>query len=272
MSWLRARDSLGCWAAGDRGGGGGSERHAIVVASTISAAAGREVMGQTTPVDRNGVLTFLPMKRARWVTIYAIAMAAVESAVVVYLRALHDGVAPASVLQYQLPMRFLTIEVGREAATLVMLIAVAAIAGRNTWERFLYFALAFGVWDIFYYVWLWVFIGWPPSLWTWDVLFLIPVPWLGPVLAPVIVSLCLVGGALWLLHSTLRLSRRAWVLASVGAALVLLSFTIDYHYALTSTEPPRFRWEVFLAGIVIGVIGVGWDRALKRRLGESRSP
>ncbi len=202
------------------------------------------------------------MKRALWVGVYAIAMAAVESAVVVYLRALHEGAAPASVLQYELPMRFISIEVGREVATLVMLMAVATISGRNAWERFLYFVLAFGVWDIFYYVWLWVFIGWPPSLLTWDILFLIPVPWLGPVIAPVVVSLCLVGGSLWLLsRPVLRLSRRAWALAIVGGILVLLSFTVDYHYALLRTDPARFRWELFLPGIVIGVVGVVWDRA-----------
>lgn len=193
--------------------------------------------------------------------LYAIAMAAVESAVVVYLRALHTGPAPLSVLQYDLPTRILGIEVAREAATLVMLITVAAIAGRNTWERLLYFTLAFGVWDIFYYVWLWVFIGWPPSLFTWDILFLIPVPWLGPVLAPVIVSLCLVGGGLWLLsRPERRLSRRAWVLASVGCVLVLASFLIDWRFGLWRTDPPRFRWELFSAGIVIGVVGLVWDQ------------
>src|SRR6266568_3794774 len=213
------------------------------------------------------------IRRPLWVALYAIAMAAVESAVVVYLRALHGNAEPLSVLLHEIPDRLVAIEVGREAATLVMIVAVAAIAGSNVWERFLYFALAFGLWDIFYYVWLWVFIGWPPSLFTWDVLFLIPVPWLGPVLAPVIVSLCLVAGALWLLsRPVLRLSRRAWVLASVGAVLVLLSFTIDYHYALIRTDPPRFRWELFLAGIVIGVVAVVWDRALKGRLGEGGSP
>src|SRR5438874_2849507 len=194
------------------------------------------------------------MRRTVWVALFGIAMAAVESAVVVYLRALHSGAAPLSVLQYELPIHLLAIEVVREAATLVMLIAVAAVASRNAWEGLLYFALAFGLWDIFYYVWLWVFIGWPPSLFTWDVLFLIPVPWLGPVIAPVIVSLCLVGGALWLLsRPALRLSRRAWVLAIVGGILVLLSFTIDYHYALLRTDPPRSRWEIVSLGIAIAV-------------------
>jgi len=200
------------------------------------------------------------MRRALWVTLYAIAMAAVESAVVVYLRALHQGTAPLTVLMHEIPAPLIAIEVGREVATLVMLVAVAALAAPNAWERFLYLALAFGVWDIFYYVWLWIFIGWPPSLFTWDVLFLIPVPWLGPVLAPVIVSLCLVAGSLWLLgRSALRLSRRAWVLASVGAVLVLLSFTIDYHFALIRTDPPRFRWEIFGPGIVMGVVAVLLD-------------
>ena len=198
------------------------------------------------------------MRRALWVALYAIAMAAVES-----------GTAPLTVLMHEIPAPLIAIEIGREVATLVMLVAVAALAARTAWEGFLYLALAFGVWDIFYYIWLWVFIGWPPSLLTWDVLFLIPVPWLGPVLAPVIVSLCLVAGSLWLLgRSALRLSRRAWVLAGVGAVLVLLSFTIDYHYALVRTDPPRFRWELFLAGIVIGVVGLIRD---SRRSGNRLS-
>src|SRR2546421_3843803 len=201
------------------------------------------------------------MRRTLWVALFGIAMATVESAVVVYLRALHSGAAPLSVLQYELPTHLLAIEGAREAATLVMLIAVAAVASRNAWEGLLYPALPFGLWGIFYYVWLWVFIGWPPSLFTWDVLFLIPVPWLGPVLAPLIVSLCLVAGALWLLSRPLvRLSRRAWGLAGLGCAVVLVSFTIAYRYALARADPPRFRWEIFLVGIAIAVVGLVWDR------------
>jgi hypothetical protein len=213
------------------------------------------------------------MKRALWVVLYAVAMAAVESAVVVYLRALHTGAMPASVLAYQLPDGILAIEVGREVATLLMLIAVGGLAGRGAWERFLYVALAFGVWDIFYYGWLWVFIGWPPSLLTWDILFLIPVPWVGPVIAPVIVSVCLVAGSLWLLsRPTVRLSRRAWMLAIGGAILVLWSFMADYRFVLARTDPARFRWELFWAGIVIGVAGVVWDRAAKPPFPAAKTP
>jgi hypothetical protein len=188
-------------------------------------------------------------------------MAAVESAVVVYLRAVHPADAPLSVLLHEIPAHLVVIEIGRETATLVMILAVAALAGgarggRTVRDAFLYFALAFGVWDIFYYIWLWVFIGWPPSLFTWDVLFLIPVPWLGPVIAPMIVSLCLVAGSLWLLaHPSLRLPRLAWGLAILGGVLVLLSFTVDYRYALARSDPPRFRWELFGAGIVVAAVG-----------------
>lgn len=196
------------------------------------------------------------MRNALWVAGYAVAMAAVESAVVVYLRALHPGDAALTVLLHEIPAQLVMIEIGREAATLIMILAVAALASRTVRDGFLYFALIFGVWDIFYYVWLWVFIGWPPSLFTWDVLFLIPVPWLGPVIAPMIVSLCLVAGSLWLLaRPSRRLPRLSWALAILGGALVLLSFTVDYRYALARTDPPRFRWELFGAGVLVAVLG-----------------
>jgi len=195
---------------------------------------------------------------AIWGCIYAIAMAAVESAVVVYLRALYPVDASVAALLAVVPDRLITIEIGREAATLVMLLAVAMLAGRDRWERFLAFSLAFGIWDIFYYVWLWVFIGWPPSLFTWDVLFLIPVPWLAPVLAPLIVSLCLVAGALWwlVLHArgaTPQFPPLVWVLAGAGAALVLLSFTLDYRAVVDRVEPAGFRWGLFGTGVALAV-------------------
>jgi len=205
------------------------------------------------------------MRNSLWAACYAVAMAAVESAVVVYLRALHSGDAPLSVLQYELPTRLILIEVGREVATVVMILAVAVLAARAKREVFLYFALMFGIWDIFYYVWLWVFIGWPPSLLTWDILFLIPVPWVGPVLAPVIVSLCLIAGSVWLLaRPELRLPRLAWGLAILGAVLIILSFAVDFRYALARTDPPRFRWELFGAGLIVAIGGIALRRELTR--------
>jgi hypothetical protein len=106
-----------------------------------------------------------------------------------------------------------------------------------------------------------VFIDWPPSLFTWDVLFLIPVPWLAPVVAPLLVSLALVVGSLAFLgrHArgvTPQLPGTLRVLAGAGAALVLLSFTLDYHFALERIEPPRFRWGLFAWGVGLAVAAV----------------
>jgi len=184
-------------------------------------------------------------------------MAFVESAVVVYLRAIYypSGFTfPIAII----PDRMVGIEVGREAATLLMLIAVSALAGKDRWERFLLFCLAFGVWDIFYYVWLRVFIGWPPSLLTWDILFLIPVPWIGPVLAPLIVSVGLIGGSSWLLRLKsrgirLRFAGWHWALAVGGGLLVLASFTLDWRLTLQGEYPPPFRWWLFGPGAGCGL-------------------
>jgi hypothetical protein len=192
-----------------------------------------------------------------WVIIYAVAMAYVESAVVVYLRALYypDGFAFPLV---PMPAAMVAIEIGREAATIAMLLAISMLAGAERWERFLIFCLAFGVWDLFYYIWLWVLLRWPPSLFTWDVLFLIPVPWVGPVLAPAFVSIALVGGALLLLRRAARgqvyhLPLPAQLLLLAGVVLVLGSFVLDFRLAISQAEPPPFRWGLFVAGASLGV-------------------
>ena len=192
-------------------------------------------------------------KRLAWLTIYAVAMAYLESAVVVYLRAIyypHGFDFPLSLM----PPEMVAIETGREAATLVMLLGVAMLAGADRWERFLAFCFSFGVWDIFYYAWLWLFLRWPSSLFTWDVLFLIPVPWIGPVLAPVLVSVALVTGSLLMLRLKaqgvrLGFSGPVWTAAVTGGLLVLGSFVLDFPSVLRQTLPPPFHWGVFAIGV-----------------------
>jgi hypothetical protein len=191
---------------------------------------------------------------------YAIAMAYLESAVVADLRALYypDGFTFPLV---PLPQHMAVIEIGREAATLVMLVAVAAICGTDRWQRFLAFCIAFGVWDLFYYVWLWVFVRWPPSLLTWDILFLIPVPWIGPVLAPVMISIALVASAGWLWHlqargTRLHFSPVNWTLALTGGGLVLTAFMVDAEEAFTRGAPSAFRWGLFSAGVLLSLTGL----------------
>ena len=204
-----------------------------------------------------GALTPRDRRLITWLSVFAVAMAFLESAVVVYLRALYYPAGFDFPLQ-PMPQAMALIEIGREAATVVMLLAVAVLATPDKWERFFAFSIAFGVWDIFYYIWLWVFLGWPPSLLTWDVLFLIPVPWLGPVLAPVLVSVALIGCALWLwverrLGLLLSFSPAHWTAAITGGCLVLVSFMLDFQTALNAQLPSAFHWEVFGAGMAIAI-------------------
>jgi hypothetical protein len=193
---------------------------------------------------------------------YAVAMAFLESAVVVYLqRAL--AIDPHVLFPLQeatLVGDLALIEVGREAATLVMLGTVGWLAGRSGLERLAWAAVAFGIWDILYYAWLWVFIGWPPSPGTWDLLFLIPVPWAGPVWAPVVVSLALVGFGL-IAARQLRARRalragRVQVAAGVAGGLVVVaSFCWNAALVLAGGVPADFPWPVFAAGLALAAWG-----------------
>ncbi|MDP6776314.1 MAG: hypothetical protein QGI83_06085 [Candidatus Latescibacteria bacterium] len=198
-------------------------------------------------------------------TIFAIAMAFLESAIVVYLRAIYY---PAG---FRFPLSAIdpgtyAIELGREALSLVMLATVARLAGAPGWGRFACFAFLFGVWDIWYYIWLKVFLGWPASLLTWDILFLIPVAWIGPVLAPVLVSLLLVAGSLWAMRILDRGGRidpdlYDWAAAVVGAVIILYTFMSDVVSQLSSGGveavlafvPSAYSWPIFLVGYALMV-------------------
>src|SRR6478609_656709 len=155
-------------------------------------------------------------KRIAVLITFSIAMAALESAVVVYLRALYypDGF---TVAMKMIDQQILLVEIAREAATVIMLLGVGWLAGKNFKDRFAYFLMSFAVWDIFYYLWLKVFINWPSSVLEWDILFLIPITWLGPVLAPVICSVTMILLALVILQSNKQLTMGLWGLLLVGS-------------------------------------------------------
>ncbi|HET6373214.1 MAG TPA: hypothetical protein VFG76_07900 [Candidatus Polarisedimenticolia bacterium] len=203
--------------------------------------------------------------RGRLITllVFAAAMAFVEAAVVVYLRALYYPEGFSFPLKGMSP-EILAIELAREASTIVMLVAVSLLSGSDRWERFLHFAAAFGMWDIFYYVWLYVALGWPASLLDWDILFLIPVPWIAPVLAPVIVSASLIAGSLILLSLkrrgvTVRVSPSAWWLGVAAGALVLASFMTDWRSVVEGRPPQPYPWALFLAGETLGLGALAWS-------------
>lgn len=188
---------------------------------------------------------------------------------VVYLRALGEPIRTAAglpaaelfpltkVSQLGPHLHFVKIELMREAATLFMLAAVAGSAARTFRTWLAAFSLCFGAWDLAFYASLRALIGWPASLGTWDLLFLLPVPWVGPVLAPVIVSASLVaGGIAGLLREPPRVDRISWVLLIAGGITIFLSFIWDWRTVVDGGVPRNFPWTVFAAGELAGIIGL----------------
>jgi hypothetical protein len=187
--------------------------------------------------------------------LFSVAMAYAEAAVVVYLRAFFYPGGLTFPLP-EIPSVFLLFEAGREAATLLMLAAVAILASRAARLRAACFLFCFGVWDICYYLWLKLLIGWPRSLLDWDILFLLPLPWVGPVLSPLIVALLLTAAGLSLLLPGSRLaarkfSRRDLLLAALGASLILASYFWETGAVLGGRQPEVYPWWLLGAGILL---------------------
>jgi hypothetical protein len=219
--------------------------------------------------------------RILWVAVFAAAMAWIEAAVVLDLRVLVGRLQP-----YQpdpLPNfgGLGPAELVRECATMVMLLAAGRLAGKGRLSKWAYSAFAFGVWDILYYVFLVPLTGWPQSLLDWDILFLIPLPWWGPVAAPVAVSLLLISGGVLVILLEDRgqpgcRSAWAWAASILGATAVLYAFTADSIRAAVRGNVPaggvlpvHFHWIVFAAGFLLMAVPVGemvrrYSRILRR--------
>lgn len=223
------------------------------------------------------------MRRVPAVVLWAVAFAYVESAVVEYLRELYypleQGGFKFPVLtleQIQLMgethVRRLLIELGREVSTLIMLAAVGIAAAQNRREAWAHFLIAFGVWDIFFYIWLKLFIDWPQGLMTWDLLFLVPVPWVSPVLCPVLISLAMIAAGLAVLYyegqgRPLLASWGSWVLMFAGGLAVIVSFCWDYQSVMTGGTPDSFNWPLFTAGFLVSALT--FLRIVGRRLRQT---
>jgi hypothetical protein len=194
-----------------------------------------------------------------WLATYAIAMALVEAAVVMHLRHIYFPENPHALF----PLRLLSaddlaLELAREFATLVMMLAVALLAARGFVRRFAAFVYVFGLWDLFYYIWLKVYLDWPAQWLEWDILFLIPWPWFGPWLAPALIALLFALWGGWVLATPrdLRLRRTDALLFVTGALLALTSFLAPAWpllaggaTALHGWMPGTFAWPLYLAGL-----------------------
>jgi hypothetical protein len=200
--------------------------------------------------------------------LFGIAFGYLEAAVVVYLRSLSEPIRAAAGLptgdlfpltkfsQLGAYQRIAKIELAREASTLIMLAAVALAVARRFHIWLAAFALAFGVWDLTFYASLNLLSGWPQSLFTWDLLFLLPVPWIGPILAPVIVAASLaIGGILGLIRAPARVGWIPWMLLMLGGGIILVSFTWDWRNIVDGGVPMGFPWAIFATGELIGVVG-----------------
>lgn len=186
--------------------------------------------------------------RMIWLTAFSIAMGFMETAIVVYLRKIyypHGFAFPLIPVGPDIGL----VEFLREAATIIMLVGIGIIAGKNTTQKFAIFIYCFAIWDIFYYVFLKLLLGWPESLFTWDILFLIPVPWVGPVLAPCLVSLTMIvltGAVIYYqekgYHAHLKI--REWLLFIGGSLVIIFSFMQDYFKYLNMGGSTAHMWTL----------------------------
>jgi hypothetical protein len=198
-----------------------------------------------------------------WAAVFAFAMAMawVEAAAVFYLRTLVGRIDPHQPSPLPVQGQLGEVELVREAATLIMLAGAGWLAGTNWRARLGYGIMAFGVWDIWYYIFLRQITGWPSSLLDWDVLFLIPLPWWGPVIAPVSISLLLIlsgtivsqfGG------SESNLARGLATLNLVGVILSLLFYGRRYRRREQGPRsrshtvlPTQFNWPLFILALLL---------------------
>ncbi len=217
------------------------------------------------------------------VTAYAIAMGFLEAAVVIYLRALFYPNGFNFPLKGFIEPYILGVEWVREIATIIMLITIGMLAGRKFYEKFAYFIYSFAIWDIFYYVFLKMYLNWPSSLLTWDLLFMVPWPWIGPVLAPLLCTILMIITTFIIINFEdkgvkVKVKLTELFLVIIGMIIVLFTWMYDYgmlifsngfaKYFFTLNTNPRFievvnnyipiyfNWPLFLLGLFISSLGV----------------
>jgi hypothetical protein len=178
----------------------------------------------------------------------------------------------------------LKVELARELATMVMLATLGLAAGGRPLRRLAAFVAAFGVWDLAFYLWLRLIIGWPATVWTWDLLFLLPVPWSAPVLAPMLVAATMTVAGLHAIARDaagrpVRPSWRNWSALLGGALLAFLAFIENCRTVTAGGVPQRFNWQLLLAGLLLAAAGYALAAAGGRcddpqptRVGGERGP
>ena len=196
-----------------------------------------------------------------WLTLFAIAMANVEATLVIHMRTIYYPDNPLNIFPLEIiSHRDFAIEIVRELATVVMILTVALLAEKSLTRIFAAFVFVFGLWDIFYYFWLKVLIGWPVSWLEWDILFLIPWPWFGPWIAPVFIALLFVcwGGWVLLTEKHVHFTRGTALLFILGVLLALVAFLlpavplfIEGKESFRHFQPDEFMWRFYIIGYLL---------------------
>jgi hypothetical protein len=214
-------------------------------------------------------------RRWIWVSIFAVAFAWVEGSVVVYLREIFYGgsfyfpiVVNWDNKEY-VANPLTSIEIVREATTIIMLAAIGCLSGKNNWQKFSFFMIAFGMWDIFFYLWLKVMINWPENLMTWDILFLIPLPWIAPVLTPVLISVAMIAAGSAIIYFDekgieLKFSWYDWAIVMGCGLLMIVAFCWDWKNIIRLPDgiersgiPNPFLWGLYLPAYLLSVCWFG---------------
>jgi len=229
-------------------------------------------------------MTNVSVSKIILVSLFAVAMGFLESAVVVYLREIYypEGFSfPLKIMEGPV----LYTELFRELATLAMLVTVAMLVAQRWVIRFAWFLYLFAIWDLCYYLFLWLLIDWPESLLTWDILFLIPITWVGPVLAPMINSVTMILLAFIIIRAGERLEKIRFAALEegcliMGTLITIMAYVLDYsRYMLvrfnfpeifsysSNTEvgeyaalyiPREFDWRLFLFGEFLFMVAIYW--------------
>jgi len=186
----------------------------------------------------------------------------IEAAVVVYLREIFHSEGFTFPLDFAIDpfsKRMLLTEIGREAATIVLIFTGAWLSGRNLQQRFAFFLTIFAIWDIFYYVWLKVLLDWPARFSDWDILFLIPTTWASPVLAPLLISITLLLFAIIILYRDscarpLKATLMDWLIFVLAALIMVVSFCIAGLHIDKPDFGSYFYWPLFVFGHILAIV------------------
>lgn len=190
-----------------------------------------------------------------FLTLFGISFAFIESGVVIYLRELYYPYGFSFPLK-EIPKNIIIIELLREFSTLLLIFSASVLAGKTRILRIASFFYIFGIWDIFYYIFLYLFLKWPKSIFEWDILFLIPFPWVSPVYAPILCSISFIIFSIFLFYFwkegyPIPVYFKDFLFILISFLIILFSFLYEAKNIIEGFIPKRFPYEIFFLGLFL---------------------